>query len=434
MALVKSASAYSLAVLFAINLLNFYDRQVPGALTEPMRKAFDLSDTQVGLLGSAFIWVYAFIGLPLGRVADTWSRRKLLAWGTTIWSAMTACSGLASSFPLLMVSRLGVGVGEAACAPTATSWIGDLVPPERRTRALAIFNLGIPLGSALSLFLAGSIAQRWGWRAAMVSAAAPALLLVPALLFTREPKRGAMEGYAGHAGRAGSVLSLLKIPTLRWIIISGALINFNMYAMSSFLPALLGRVHHLTVRESGVATGVAYLVGGLCGGFIAGTLGDWIAPRREDGRLLVAACLALLIAPFAYLGVIQPAGAVVMATAMLTVGYGLMNTYYGLVYAAIQDVVIPAQRGLAMAVYFFAMYMLGASFGPVITGRLSDVLARRAADAAGSAQISEAFRALGLQQAMLVMPVLSVILALVLWMASRTVSRDMARRELQAAA
>lgn len=148
----NTGRTFALAVLFLINLLNFYDRHVPGALTEPVRKEFNLTDSQVGLMGSAFIWVYAIIGIPLGYVADIWSRRKLLAWGTGIWSAMTAASGLAISFTTLLIPRMGVGVGEAVCAPTAASWIGDLFPPERRARALALFMLGFPIGGAISFF------------------------------------------------------------------------------------------------------------------------------------------------------------------------------------------------------------------------------------------------------------------------------------------
>jgi predicted MFS family arabinose efflux permease len=423
----KRGLGFSLAVLFGINILNFYDRHVPGALTEPMRKEFNLSDAQIGLLGSAFIWIYAFVGVPLGRVADVWSRKKLLAWGTAVWSIMTAYSGVAGSYFTLMVSRLGVGVGEAVCAPTGTSWIGDLFPAHRRSRALALFMLGVPIGGALSYFFAGAIAHAWGWRIAMVTAALPAALLIPALLALHEPQRGATESHA-HAV-SGSMWGVLKIPTLWWIIASGALINFNMYAIGTFLPAMLGRIHHLSVREAGLATGVAFLVGGLCGGTLSGWIGDRIVHRRGDGRMLAASILALSVVPFSYIGIIQPAGAVVFAVAMLTLAYGGLNTYYGLVYSSIQDIVAPAQRGTTMAVYFFAMYMMGASFGPILTGRLSDMLARRAADAAGSVTITEAFRAVGLQQAMLVIPVLSFGLALVLWAGSRTIVADIARRD-----
>ncbi|MEO8027475.1 MAG: MFS transporter, partial [Bryobacteraceae bacterium] len=99
----------SLVVLVAINVMNFYDRNIAGALVEPMRHEFGLSDTQVGLLGSAFIWIYAIIGVPLGRVADTWSRKRLLAGGLLVWSALTAFAGLVTTFGMLLFSRLGVG-------------------------------------------------------------------------------------------------------------------------------------------------------------------------------------------------------------------------------------------------------------------------------------------------------------------------------------
>lgn len=421
---------FSLAVLFAINLLNFYDRAVPGAVTEPVRKEFGLTDAQVGLMGSAFIWVYAIIGIPLGAVADIWSRRKLLSWGVAIWSAMTAASGLATSFVTLLIPRMGVGVGEAVCAPVGASWIGDLFPPSRRAKALALFMLGFPLGGALSFFFASRIADAWGWRAAMVTAAAPAVLLIPALLVLKEPARGATEKPVKASGPAWSVL---KIRTMWWIILSGALLNFNMYAIQTFLPAMLSRIHHVSNTRAGLGTGITYLIGGSLGGVLAGWIGDQVVHKRIDGRMLAAAVLALVAVPFSYIGIIQPEGAIVFSVAMLTVTFGVLNGYYGLVYAAIQDLVLPTQRASAMAIYFFGMYMAGASFGPVLTGTLSDMLARRAAEAAGLSGVSEAFRAIGLQQAMLVIPALSAMLALVLWAGSRTIGEDVARRDRLAA-
>ena len=330
-------------VLFAINILNFYDRHVPGALVEPIRKEFHLSDTQIGFLGSVFIWLYAIVGVPLGRIADSWSRKKLLAWGVIIWSALTASAGFATSYAMLVFSRVGVGVGEAACAPTATSWIGDLFPPAKRSRALALFMLGVPVGGALSFFFSGPIAQAYGWRAAMVLAAAPAALLVPALFLLHEPERGASEIHREPLAR-GSMWAVLQIPTLWWIIASGALLNFNMYALATFLPALLSRVHGLSLASSGIATGIVYLVGGVSGGLVAGHLGDSIVQRRKDGRMLTAAIMALLAAPLACFGILQRAGFLVAAMVLLTLTYSALNTYYGLVYSAIQDLVAPIGR------------------------------------------------------------------------------------------
>jgi MFS family permease len=329
---------------------------------------------------------------------------------------------------MLLFSRVGVGVGEAACAPTATSWLGDLFPSHRRSRVLALFMLGVPVGGALGFFFSGPIAQVYGWRAAMVFAAAPALLLVPALLMLHEPQRGASELHPGPLARA-SMWNVLRIPTLWWIIVSGALLNFNLYAIGTFLPAFLSRVHGLSLANSGITTGIVYLAGGVSGGATAGYLGDSIVHRRKDGRMLCAAVLALVAIPFACAGILQPAGSLYLAMAFLAVTYASLTTYYGLVYSAIQDIVAPNQRGSAMAIYFMAMYMCGASFGPLLTGKLSDLLAHRAAALAGFGTVTESFRAIGLQQAMLIIPVLSTALAFVLYMGSRTIIADIARRE-----
>src|SRR5580704_1126611 len=160
---IRRAATAAIVILLGVNILNYYDRQAPGALAEPIRQEFGLSDTQLGLLGSAFTWVYALAGLPIGLLGDRWSRRKLLAAGVALWSALTAVGAIANSYGLLLISRLGVGIGEAAAAPAGTSWIGDLFPPEERSRALSAFMLGVPAGTALSFFTSGPIAGVWGW-------------------------------------------------------------------------------------------------------------------------------------------------------------------------------------------------------------------------------------------------------------------------------
>lgn len=427
----KRAGYSSLAVLVAVNVLNFYDRHVIGALTEPIRKEFGLSDGQVGLIGSAFIWLYALVGLPLGRAADSWSRKKLLSGGMVVWAALTGVAAMASNYTMLLLSRLGFAVGEAVVAPAATSWIGDLFPAGERARPLALFMLGVPVGASLSYFFSGPVAQAYGWRTAMLLASLPALVLIPLMLRIAEPVRGAAETHRESMAKS-SMTAILKIPTMWWIIASGALLNFNMYAVATFLPAFLSRIHGLTLAKSGIATGAIFVVGGVAGGLLAGRLGDRVARKRDDGRLLVAAVISAIGAPFAFLGI--GAGSVYAAIPLIAVGYGTLNAYYGLVYSAIQDIVAPAMRGSAMAIYFLAMYLCGASFGPLLTGKLSDWMAHRAADAAGATRITEAFKAIGLQQAMFVIPVLSLLLGLVLYCGSRTIAADMRKRTAQRAA
>ena len=421
---------WSLFVLVAINILNFYDRHVAGALVEPVRREFSLSDTQIGWINTGFTILYGLVGLPLGALADRVSRKKLLAVGIVVWSALTACAQWVYTYPLLVITRLGVGVGEASCAPVGTSWIGDLYPPDRRSKPLALFMLGVPIGGALSFFFSGLLAQRFGWRMAMVFAAVPALLLIPMLLMLREPARGASEKHK-PAASSGSIFQVLSIPTFWWIALSGALVNFNLYAIGTFLPAFFGRIHRMNVAQAGITVGVVYAIGGILGGTLAGILGDRIARRSNNGRMQIAAFAALAAAPLSYFGVHQNYGGLAVALPLLTLTYGLLNMYYGLVYASIQDIVAPALRGTSMAIYFVVMYLLGASWGTVIIGKMSDNFARHAAALAGSAKVTEVFRATGLQQAMLAIPVLSAALALVLWAGSRTIGRDIERQRVR---
>jgi MFS family permease len=292
--------------------------------------------------------------------------------------------------------------------------------------------LGVPIGGALSFLLCGPISQAWGWRTALVSAAAPAILLVPLLLLVREPARGASEEAPASAPEVnevkGSILAVLRIRTLWWIILSGALLNFNMYALATFLPAFMTRVHGYSVARAGVTCGIVYLIGGVCGGLLGGHLGDRVASNARNARLSMAAIIALLGAPIMFYGITRPAGFAPAALVAIAIGYGAFNTYYGPVYASIQDIVPPNQRALTMSVYFMAMYLCGASFGPLLTGHLSDYMARRAMHAAGAVSL-QGFRAVGLQKAMVIMPVLSLALAIVLYLGSRTMSHDVERRD-----
>ncbi len=443
-----AAASAPLLVLFLVNVLNFYDRQVLGAVLEPLHREFGLSDTRLATLATAFTLLYAVAGLPLGRLADQWSRKRLLAIGVGVWAALTALGGLASSYGMLLATRLGVGVGEAACAPAATSWIGDLVPASRRAHAMAIFMMAVPVGGFLSFAVGGPAAQAWGWRVALVLAAVPAVALLPALLALHEPGWGRFqpanarlradvfpapnspgaepshdregmvrrEPAISHAGSPSPWL-LARIPAFWWIAASGAIVNFMLYSFSLFLPAFLTRYHGLSVARSGVWSGVGSGAAGVLGALAAGYLGDRVTRDLGRRRLLLAAAAAVLAALPAFAAIRLPAGSVAAAVLLLMLAYGLWQTYYGLVYAAIQDIVPTRLRGTAMAAYYLAMYLCGASFGPLVTGRLSDHFARAAAE---SGIAPEAARAVGLHEAMYLIPVCSVLLAAVLWAAGRS--------------
>jgi len=449
-----AGSAYALAVLFAINLMNFFDRQIIGGVGEGIRREWALSDTALGLLGTVFTLLYAVVGLPLGRLSDRKQRRTILAGGVFLWSILTALSGLARSFGQLIVARLGVGVGEATCSPATTSLIGDLVAPSSRARALAIWMLGLPIGLGLANGAGGWILQNWGWRNAFFMAAVPGVLCAVAAWLIQEPRRGTKETHAvGDRRRSGNPYFLvLSIPTMWWVILSGALHNFNMYALGSFVAPFLVRFHHMTFQNAGWVAACVYGFSGVLGLTGGGWLADRLYVTRVDGRLIVGTAAIVICTPLMFIGLGRPAGDVLGFALLMGLGVGVMFAYYSTVYATIHDVVEPSLRGTAMALYFFAMYLLGGSLGPVGTGLVSDYFTFQKAGAAGAiapmpfgaimaaelrslvgeakgfnARALEPFRADGLHTAMYVVPILATILAFVLFAASRTVTRDVAR-------
>jgi predicted MFS family arabinose efflux permease len=428
-----SSAWFVLLILFAVNLLNFYDRQLAGALAEPVRKEFHLSDTSLGLLGTVFTLMYAVVGLGFGRAADTWYRTRLIAIGTAVWSLLTAGSGLAQNYTQLFISRLGVGVGEATCAPASQSLIGDLFPPNARARAMGVFMLGLPAGLCLAYFSAGAIGAAFGWRAVFLFACIPGLLLALLALRIAEPVRGALDTARPAASSDAAVkapfAAVLRLPTMWWIILSGIFHNFNMYAINAFQTPFLQRFHEMSLREANNVSAISVGAVGAIGLLAGGWLGDRMSAKRRNGRLFLAACSMAIAAPSLFFAVNQPKGAIAAFMLLMAIGTMTMFVYYATVYAAIQDVIEPRLRGTAVAIYFCAMYVLGASLGSLGLGMLSDHFAHRAMTAAGAGAMTEAFKASGLHSAMYIIPVLAVLASLVLFAASRTVEGDIRTQE-----
>jgi MFS family permease len=433
---IKTASGakYALFVLFAINLLNFFDRQLLGSLAEPIRKEFHLSDTALGLLTTVFVILYAIVGLPLGQLSDRWRRTRLIGISVAVWSALTAVTGLAHTYVQLFAARVGMGLGEAACAPAGQSLIGDLYPPARRTFAMGVFMLGLPAGVFAAYASAGWIATHFGWRAVFYIACIPGFVFALLALLIREPVRGSFD--VGRVvttdamSTATACIAVLRLPTMWWIILSGIFHNCNMYAINSFTTPLLQRYHHMSLgaasNASSIAVGAVGAIGLLAGGLIA----DRMSARRRNGRLVLAALCMSIAAPCLFFAINQPPGSIAAYIVLMSSATITMYVYYATVYAAIQDVIEPRLRGIAVAIYFFGMYIFGASVGPVGAGMLSDHFAHTAMLNAGALEMNEAFKATGLHDAMYATPLLAAAAALVLFAASRTLERDARKQDL----
>ncbi len=417
--------AYTLAVLFGLNLMNFYDRQVIGAVGEKIKAEWQLSDGQLASLTTAFVLLYALVGLPFGRLADTGSRRLVLSRGVAVWSAFTALSGAAGSFFTHFLCRMGVGVGEASLAPTANALIADLFPPTLRARALSVFMLGLPLGLGASYLISGLVVKATGgWRSALYVAAAPGILLAVAALFLPEAPRRVPTVDAPAAETAmQTIRAILRIPTMWWIIASGALMNLVMYAVGAFSTSFYIRYHGLDIDIANRFNAVVFGVGGGLGMLLGGLLGDRAGRRGPAGRLRLATLGCLLAAPMLWLALEQPRGDATGFAGYLFVAVLAIYFYYSTVYASIHDLVPAGRRGMAMSVYFFVFYIFTA-IGLVVFGRLSDAMATRAI--AMGASVVES-RALGLHDALYAMPLSCAALVIVLYVASRTAARDAGR-------
>jgi len=427
----QAANAWRiLFLLFLANLFNFFDRTIPAIIIEPIRKEWLLSDFQLGIIGTAFTLVYAIAGLPLGRMADTGSRRKLMGWGLAVWSGLTAINGLVGNFWAFLLVRMGVGIGEASYAPAANSLIGDLFPAHKRARAMGIFMLGLPLGLLLAFFTIGAMVKAFdSWRAPFFIAAVPGLILAVFMFFIREPARGAAENVATSPETIDRpIRRVLSIPTFRWLVLAGLAFNFATYACNSFMVPMLQRYFLLALHEAAMATGLIVGVTGLIGLTAGGWVADKLHQRWASGRLMFAAvsmAIACLCTGFAlHAGRIE----IGLFVAVFSVGWLFSYNFYTCVYTAIQDVVQPRLRATAMALFFAGLYLLGGGLGPVVAGLLSDHFAQTAMAAAQVEQMTELFKAVGLHDAMMYLIPGALFFTLVfLAIASRSFSRDAQR-------
>jgi MFS family permease len=270
---------YALLVLVLVYVINFVDRQIISILAQDIKHDLHLQDAQIGFLyGTAFAVFYALFGIPLGRLADSWYRGRLIALGLGLWSTMTALSGFASSFAMLATARIGVGIGEASASPAAYSMISDYFPKEKRATALSIYSAGLYIGGGLSLPVGGLVSSRWnaayphaadaplglvGWQAAFLAVGIPGLLLALWVLTLREPQRGASDRLPQPVVRpnawrnfGGELLAILPPLTLISVArIPGALI-VNLAALAGISAVATGLIALTGDRPQWIAYGL----------------------------------------------------------------------------------------------------------------------------------------------------------------------------------
>lgn len=366
---------YMLGLLVGVFAFNFIDRNILSVLLPQIKAELELSDLQLGLIGGiAFALFYSTAGLPMARLADRVNRVNIIGLAIALWSVMTAVGGLATSFVYLMLSRVGVGIGEAGCTPPAHSILSDVYEPERRATALSIYSAGAPIGGFVGLLVGGWVAEWYGWRTAMMVVGLPGLLLALVVKLTlREPPRGLVEKRATEEPTP-SVFGVIRLlgsrPTFRHLALGASLSAFAGYGNILWLPSYLHRSIGMGIGEIGTWLSFMGLIAGTTGMIAGGAISDRLARRNPAWWMWFPAASIVVGVPFGAAAFLLSSKWIVLAC--LTVPGLTANIYPGPTYSTVQGMVGLRMRAVAIAFILFFINLIGLGIGPFVVGALSD--------------------------------------------------------------
>jgi len=365
-------SYYALSLLLAVNLLNYIDRQIIYAVFPLIKDAFTLTDTSLGLLGSAFMLCYMLSAPPLGWLGDRMTRVRIAAAGLAVWSVATSLSGLAASYRSLLSARISVGIGEASFGTVSPGLLSDYFPKEKRGRILSYFYLAIPVGSALGYLLGGLLGERFGWQAAFLIVGLPGILLTIPLWLLREPERGATEERASTVEVAIKTDYMSLFYNRPYVINTLAMtaMTFAMGGLAQWVPTFLYRFHRLDLTEANTYFGGITVLAGIGGTLIGGWLGDFLQKKTDKGYLLVSGWGFIIGAPLTIYALVTPSVITCLVTIFFAEFFLFLNT--GPLNTVIVNVTAPALRARAFAANIFIIHALGDAVSPAMLGWLSD--------------------------------------------------------------
>lgn len=375
----EKASPYAWYIawmLLLVTLISMLDRKALVILAEPIKRDLHLSDTEIGLLtGGMFSLVYAISSFPLARIADRFSRPKLIAYCMVVWSALTAMGGMANSFWFLAFSRVGVAVGEAGASPASHSLLASYFPPSSRGRALSILMAGAPLGIFAGLAIAGWLSDLHDWRTALFVVGAPGVLVALVILFTiKEVDRPAVTAESRQRDSLINITKhVLKDDVLRNLTFGVSLHFVAAGGINAFTAAFIMRRFGLGAAEVGLSYGAIIGLAGVTGALAGGWITDKLGLRDSSAALRMYFWMLILSAAIVYfmysVEVFWIMLGLVSAKALLS------NLYVGPTFTTLQARVGDGQRATATAVMLFAINGIGASLGPLLVGAVSDLLA-----------------------------------------------------------
>jgi MFS family permease len=382
---------YALGVLTLCYTFSYIDRQILAFLVGPLKQDMHISDTEIGLLqGLAFAMFYAFFGLPMGMLADRFSRRNIVLAGLLVWSAMTALSGAARTYWTLVLARMGVGVGEAVINPCALSMIADYFPQERLSSALSVYMMGIQLGAGLALIIGGVVVHAvthmppieiagYGavapWRLTFAVVGLPGLLIALVLATVKEPPRQTTDRSSSATPPLGAALREILA---RWQAVLGLAVMIGCQALSNYAllgwgPTFFERVHGWPRSQTGLVLGTITLASGCLGLYLGGRLADtWQRKGITDATLRVGIVSLIGVGLALPTAMLLPAASGTVT--MLAIGVLFVGLPIGSSYAGVQFIFANRIRGLASAVVILIVNLLGLGLGSLLPGVFTDYL------------------------------------------------------------
>jgi MFS family permease len=377
----------TVAILMVAYVLSFVDRQILNLLVEPIRRDLAINDTQMSLLmGLSFALFYTICGIPLGRVADTRSRRGLITVGILFWSAATAACGMAKLYWQFLLCRIGVGVGEAALSPAAYSLIADSFPGERRATAISVYSMGVYLGSGLAFLVGGLVIQFASaqgdvtlpvlgevrpWQLIFLILGVAGVLFTLLMLAVREPsRRGAGAGVAVPLSEVGRYIRANR----RTVLLHNfgfAGLAFAGYGSAAWVPTFYIRTYGWDAGQVGIVYGSIVAVFGCLGIVFGGRLADWMAKRgRSDANMRVGLYAALGALPLVVLFPLMDSA--FWASVLMAPTVFCLSMPFGVAPAAIQEIMPNSMRGQASAIYLFVITLIGLGVGPTAVALVTD--------------------------------------------------------------
>jgi len=409
----KSYSYYVFGLLFLLYMFDYIDRMVVVSLFPYLKSDWGLSDTQCGLLVSTVYWSIVVLSVPISIVIDRWSRKKSIGLMAVIWSLATASCAFTTSFSQLFVTRTAIGVGEAGYAPGGTAMLSALFPERMRSMMVGLFTAALPLGSAIGIVLGGVIAARFGWRHAFGIVAIPGFVIAILFFSVRDYKTVDLEKTADNPGERKNQMSRIDIirqftrtPSLVLTYIAFAGCMFLTASYLSWLPTYFHRINNIPMEKAALmSSGVMILaiIGFPLGGFLA----DKWRRTRLNARLVFPAITSFLTAVVFFCAFFYFTGS--KQYYLLLLGGTLASAFSPAAIAVTQDVVHPGLRATSYSFCVIAQNLLGASLGPLFVGMISDKY--------------------DIKTALTIVPVASVIAAILFFIGSLFYGRDMAKVE-----